>query len=104
MSPLRKRIVAIAESQLGYATDPPSTYCNKYSAYWVSGAQDCGNSNLREEWCADFAAWVWKQAGADVTYQYLNGDLNSSAASFYEWGVRQRHMAPGRESLQAAPR
>ena len=86
LSPLRKRIAAIAESQLGYVTDPPSTYCNKYSAYWVSGADDCGNSNLAEEWCADFAAWVWKQAGADVTYQYINGDLNSSAASFYEWG------------------
>jgi CHAP domain len=94
LSPLRKRIVAIAESQLGYVTDPPSTYCNKYSAYWVSGDSDCGNSNLAEEWCADFAAWVWKQAGAGVTYQYLNGDLNSSAASFYEWGAARGTWHP----------
>jgi hypothetical protein len=94
LSPLRKRIVAIAESQLGYVTDPPSTYCNKYSAYWVSGADDCGNSNLDEQWCADFAAWVWEQAGADVTYQYINGDLNSSSASFYEWGVRHHTWHP----------
>jgi hypothetical protein len=87
LSPLRDRIVSIAESQIGYKTDPPGTYCNKYSSYWYSGAADCGNGNLDEEWCADFAAWVWKQAGALVDYQYVNGDLNSSAASFYEWGV-----------------
>ena len=24
---------------------------------------------------------------SEVNYQYVNGDLNSSAASFYEWGV-----------------
>jgi hypothetical protein len=84
---MRARIVSIAESQIGYATDPSTTYCNKYSAYWSSGTSDCGNSNLDEEWCADFAAWVWKRAGAAVTYEYETGDLNSSAASFYEWGL-----------------
>jgi hypothetical protein len=30
---------------------------------------------------------VWKRAGVTVDYQYINGDLNSSAASFYEWGM-----------------
>jgi hypothetical protein len=87
MSPLRAKIVSLAESQIGYSSDPAGTYCNKYSAYWYSGADDCGNGNLDEEWCADFAAWVWRQAGAAVTYEYRNGDLNSSAASFYEWGI-----------------
>ncbi len=87
LPPLRARIVSIAESQIGYKTDPASTYCNKFSAYWSSGSNDCGNANLDEEWCADFAAWVWEQAGVPVTYAYINGDLNSSAASFYEWGV-----------------
>ncbi len=86
LSPVRARIVSLAESQIGYATDPPTTYCNKYSAYWSSGTDGCGNGDLAEEWCADFAAWVWQKAGAAVTYQYINGDLNSSAASFYEWG------------------
>jgi hypothetical protein len=84
---MRQRIVAIAESQLGYRTDPSDTYCNKYSASFYSGNQDCGNSNRDEEWCADFAAWVWQKAGALVNYQFINGDLNSSAASFYEWGT-----------------
>jgi hypothetical protein len=94
LPPLRARIVSIAESQIGYTTDPAGTYCNKYSAYWYSGAADCGNGNLDEEWCADFAAWVWKQAGAAVTYQYVNGDLNSSAASFYEWGLSKGTWHP----------
>ena len=84
--PLGQRIVAIARSQLGYRSDPQDTYCNKYSAYWRSGSA-CSNGNYTEEWCADFAAWVWQKAGALVNYQYVNGDLNSSSASFYEWGV-----------------
>jgi hypothetical protein len=87
LSPLRAKIVSLAESQIGYSSNPAGTYCNKYSAFWYSGAHDCGNGNLDEQWCADFAAWVWRQAGAAVTYEYKNGDLNSSAASFYEWGA-----------------
>ena len=86
LSPLRSRIVQLAEGQLGYTTDPPSTYCNKFSAYWEAGTADCGNANLDEEWCADFAAWAWQKAGAPVTYQFVSGYLNSSSASFYEWG------------------
>jgi hypothetical protein len=94
ISPLRGRIVAIAESQVGYRTDPSNTYCNKYSAYWISGTSNCGNGNLDEEWCADFVAWVWQKAGANVTYQYINGDLNSSSASFYEWGTTRGTWHP----------
>lgn len=81
------RIATIALSQVGYRTDPAHSYCNRYSAYWQSGSDDCPSGLLSEEWCADFAAWVWQKAGAEVVYQYINGDLNSSAASFYEWGV-----------------
>jgi hypothetical protein len=84
---MRQRIVQIADSQLGYRTDPSNTYCNKFSAYFFSGSDDCNNSNRDEEWCADFAAWVWHEAGAEVNYEFINGDINSSAASFYEWGV-----------------
>jgi CHAP domain len=87
LSPLRARIVAIAEGQVGYRTDPSDTYCNKFSAYWNAGIDDCGNDNLDEEWCADFAAWAWKQAGALVEYQLAPGYLNSDSASFYVWGT-----------------
>jgi hypothetical protein len=94
LPPLRARIVRVAESQIGYRTDPPGTYCNKYSAYWHSGLADCGNSNTSEEWCADFAAWVWQRAGAQVVYRYQTGDLNASAASFYLWGKRMGTWHP----------
>ncbi len=88
LSPLRARIVAIAQGQVGYTTDPSDTYCNKFSAYWNAGLDDCGgNGNLDEEWCADFAAWVWKQAGALVAYQLAPGYLNGNSASFYVWGT-----------------
>jgi hypothetical protein len=87
VSPLRARIVAIARSQLGYRTDPSATYCNRYSAYWYAGTDSCGNANRAEEWCADFAAWVWQQAGAEVAYKLAPGYLNADSASFYVWGV-----------------
>ena len=91
---LGQRIAATAENQVGYSTDPSDTYCNKYSAYFDAGAADCGNSDLDEEWCSDFAAWVWLNAGALVTYQFVNGDIDSSAASFYEWGVQHGTWHP----------
>ena len=93
-SSLGQRIAAAAQSQLGYRTDPSNTYCNKYSVVFDSGTADCGNSNLAEEWCSDFAAWTWLKSGALVTYQYVSGDINSSAASFYEWGVRHGTWHP----------
>jgi hypothetical protein len=86
ISPLRARIVSIAQSELGYRTNPSDTYCNRFSAYWDAGTADCGNANMDEEWCADFAAWVWKQAGAAVDYELAPGYLNSQSASFYVWG------------------
>jgi hypothetical protein len=87
LSPLQSRIVSIAESQVGYRTDPAQTYCNKFSAYWHVGRDTCGNANRSEQWCADFAAWVWKTAGAPVTYELKPGDINSASASIYLWGV-----------------
>ena len=87
LSPLRARIVSVAQGQLGYATDPSHSYCNKYSASWYAGIDDCGNDNRNEEWCADFAAWVWHQAGAAVSYRLAPGYLNGNSASFYVWGT-----------------
>jgi CHAP domain-containing protein len=86
-SSLRARIVTAAESQLGYRTDPPGSYCNKFSAYWDAGTATCGTGLRSEEWCADFAAWAWKQAGAVFTYELAPGDINAASASFYVWAV-----------------
>jgi hypothetical protein len=103
LSPLRARIVAVADSQIGYRTDPSQTYCNKFSAYWHAGQNTCGNANRDEEWCADFAAWVWQKAGASLTYELAPGDINSASASFYLWGVRHGTWHPVGEGYVPQP-
>ena len=103
LSPLRARIVAIAKSQVGYRTNPPNSYCNKYSAHFYAGSLTCPGTLRAEEWCADFAAWVWQRAGAKVIYQFINGDLNSSSASFYEWGLRTHTWHPVGSGYQPRP-
>jgi hypothetical protein len=83
---LGNQIATVAESQVGYYDSPSGTYCNKYSAYWGAGTSaQCGSTgNLYNVWCADFAAWVWRQAGVSFTW---GSDLNSGAASFYSFAV-----------------
>jgi hypothetical protein len=46
---LRTRIVGVAQSQLGQRENPAGSNCTKFGP--------C------EAWCADFATWVWRQAG-----------------------------------------
>jgi len=79
-------VVSEAESQVGYQDSPVGTYCNAYSAYWHAGSE-CSNGDYSEEWCADFAAWVWRQAGVQFTYGDSSGDINAGAVSFYQWAV-----------------
>jgi hypothetical protein len=40
-----------------------------------------GNGGQPEYWCADFARWVWANAGAQYT-----GELTAAAGSFYVYG------------------
>lgn len=100
---LRARIVAIAESQVGYRTDPTASYCNKYSASWHAGTSQCPGGEEAERWCADFAAWVWRLAGVQFAYGYLPGEINAGAASFYEWGVDHGTWHPAVPGFVAAP-
>jgi hypothetical protein len=100
---LRQRIVTIAESQVGYRTDPSNSYCNKFSAYWDAGTADCPSDNTAEEWCADFAAWAWQKAGLKLTYGYVWGEINGGAISFYEWGVANGAWHPATSGYVAKP-
>jgi hypothetical protein len=100
---LGQRVVVIARSQVGYSADPANSYCNKFSAYWDSGTADCPSSELDEEWCADFAAWAWQQAGVHVTYGYDAGEINGGAVSFYEWGIANGKWHPVTSGYVAAP-
>lgn len=99
----RQRIVAIAESQVGYHTEPAGSYCNKFSAYWHAGASDCPAGERDEEWCADFAAWAWRKAGVRFDYGYGPGEIDGGAASFYEWGVANGEWHPAGSGYVAAP-
>jgi hypothetical protein len=91
-----ERIVTIAQSQVGYTTEPSDSYCNKFSAHWVAGTGGCPSGETAEEWCADFATWAWQMAGVQFTYGYGPGEINGAAASFYDWvsptgsGIQQR--------------
>jgi CHAP domain len=49
---VRTRIVAVAQSQLGQRENPAGSNCTKFGP--------C------EAWCADFATWVWRQAGVST--------------------------------------
>jgi hypothetical protein len=100
---LRQRIVAIAESQVGYSTDPASSYCNKFSAYWGAGTADCPSGESAEEWCADFAAWAWQNAGVHVSYGYGPAQINGAAVSFYDWGIASGQWHPATSGYVAAP-
>jgi hypothetical protein len=100
---VRQRIVAVAKSQVGYRTDPASSYCNKFSAYWNAGTPDCPSGETAEEWCADFAAWAWQQAGVQVSYGYSPGEINGAAVSFYEWGVANGEWHPAGRGYVAEP-
>lgn len=100
---LPQRIVAIAKSQVGYDTEPSSTYCNKFSAYWHAGTTGCPSGELAEEWCADFAAWVWRLAGVRFSYGYDPEEINGAAVSFYEWGVANGEWHPATSGYVASP-
>lgn len=100
---LRQRVVTIADSQVGYHTEPATSYCNKYSAYWHAGQSDCPTGARDEEWCADFAAWAWQQAGIHFTYGYSPRDINAAAISFYDWAIANRTWHPVSSGYIAKP-
>jgi CHAP domain len=58
---------------------------------------------LAEEWCADFAAWVWRLAGVRFTYGYDPEEINGAAISFYEWGVANGEWHPAASGYVASP-
>jgi hypothetical protein len=84
MKPIGARIAEIAAAEVGNTACGP----NKVDGgdYYTS----CANHHKAEAWCADFAKWVWFQAGA------LNTDLlSSAAASFGAYGRVRRKPKVG---------
>lgn len=99
---LANRIASIAADQAGYSDSPAGTYCNKYSAAMVGlGSPSCGSTgNYAQEWCADFAAWVWRQAGVNFTY---GSDLTAAAVSFYTYGLSHGTWHPTSSAYSPQP-
>ena len=88
----------IARSQVGISDTPAVTSfngldCDPYTAVEVPSVSQsgCGKdptfmfTDGDEFWCADFAKWVWAQAGVKKDL----GVLTAAAASFYTWGKDQ---------------
>jgi len=81
----RARIVDVAYNQW---SDPSHNHeiggynCNFFTSYFVSGSAGCTNGWRTQEWCADFARFVWGRAGVAYT-----GQLTPAAYSFYAYGV-----------------
>jgi CHAP domain len=95
-------IAALATQNVGIGDTPASTNwsrdCDPYTTM-VSvsvGTGGCGTDptfgvqDENEEWCADFAKWLWVQAGVTADL----GTLDPAAASFYTWGQQQGESMP----------
>ncbi|MGI5268671.1 CHAP domain-containing protein [Nonomuraea sp. CA-218870] len=96
----RPAIVAVAQDQLGNATrnreSPLGSGCNYYTGLFRSwkpsaGCPSSDGVQWRDsDWCADFAKYVWKNAGvpyADVP-EGSGGILTGWASSFKDYGVK----------------
>lgn len=75
----------LSNASTGNPENPTNSGCNKYTGALFGPSGGCpgafGNhGSYGWAWCADFATWVWKQAGVDI------GGLNSAVKSFSAYG------------------
>jgi hypothetical protein len=75
-------VAALATANIGKTA---GTCANTPTSNSLGGAEfthscDGGTGGTPEYWCADFAMWVWQNAG------YYTGGLDAGAASFYSYG------------------
>ncbi|TMR02414.1 CHAP domain-containing protein, partial [Nonomuraea turkmeniaca] len=95
----RSAIVSVAQDQLGNAArnreSPSGSGCNYYTGYFRTWkpATGCPSGDgvqwRNSDWCADFAKYVWRNAGvehADVP-EGSGGILTGWASSFQDYGV-----------------
>jgi hypothetical protein len=90
-------IADVAQQNVGVGDTPASTSfsrdCNPFTAMVGVGASTSGCGvdptfgvqDENEEWCADFAKWVWEQGGVTAGLS----TLDPSSASFYQWAIDQ---------------
>jgi len=80
-----QQIVALAEgadqNNAAVVENPPGSNCNPYTAYFGRGVSTgCAPGLSAEEWCSDFADWVWTAAGIPTS------GINGWSFTFVGWG------------------
>jgi uncharacterized protein (TIGR02594 family) len=87
-SALADRVVATARAEAANSAHNHETAgnCNFYTydlfhTYGLNIGTACDNGWRAEEWCADFARWIYQRAGAQTA------GLSAGAASFYRYDL-----------------
>ncbi len=91
---LGARIVLTAASQdqngAKVVETPLNSNCNPYTAFFARGTTTgCKTGTAAEEWCSDFAQWVWTKAGVNTT------GITGYSFSFVNWGEAHGTFKPG---------
>jgi len=92
--PLVAKIVSLARSldqnHAAVVETPLNTNCNPYSGYFGRGSTwACPKGMAAEEWCSDFANWVWARSGAQTT------GITGYSYTFVTSGMRLGTFKPG---------
>jgi len=103
---LAAKIASIALGQVGVSDIPAvvnfdTVDCDPYTPmvgplYPNPDSRGCGYNtkfgveNENEQWCSDFAEWVWLHAGVTQDMDLINPGSNS----FYAWGLAQQESLP----------
>lgn len=103
LNTVRQNVVCIAQQQLavweaqpGYPWSGANPYSESaYEKYTYSG-------QTQEEWCADFASWVYKQAGFPLSSSYW--DL-PAVSEIYKLGLQNKnfHFYPASSNYVPVP-
>jgi CHAP domain len=93
-TPLLRRIVLRASSfdqqHRGFQTTPYDSNCNPFTAAFGRGSTSgCAPGNSAEEWCSDFAEFVWQTSGIPTA------GITGWAATFITWGVKHHRVQLG---------
>jgi hypothetical protein len=86
ISQVRSRIVSIAKAEEGNSAhnrEADVANCNWYTGTYSSPTRGtlCTNDWRAEQWCADYAGWVWKNSGVSGATS-----LTAAAYSFRSYG------------------
>lgn len=71
-----ERVIAVAEGELGYTENPPSS--NRVKYWDIFGPEWQG-----QPWCVAFLAWCFRQAGESAAF--FGGALTASCGRLLQW-------------------